>query len=355
MSEPVFFHDPRGLTVGEIVKLSGATLVGDAPLDRRLDNIAPGDRAGPNDLTFVDHIKFERLLPGMRAGACFTNERLAPKIPSRVAALVVPNAYRAFVSVAEMLFPAAQRPSSLFERTSGAEDAHVHPTARLEEGVAIDPGAVIGPRAEIGSGTRIASNAIIGPDVRIGRDCAIGASASVTFALIGDRVIIHGGVRIGQDGFGYLSDRKGHKKIPQIGRVIVQDNVEIGANTTIDRGGMRDTVIGEGTKIDNLVQIGHNCVIGRHCIIVAQTGISGSVTIGDFAMFGGQAGVVDNVSIGAGALIAARGTVFGDIPAGERWAGYPARPLREWKREAITLRRLARLKGDVKKEESGDE
>ncbi len=354
MSEPVFFRNSSGLTVGEIVKLTGAVVQGEASLDRRLTNIAPGDRAGPHDLTFVDSLKFERLLGTMRAGACFTNERLAAKIPPTVATLVVPHAYRSFISVAQLLFPQAQRPSSLFERPAGSEGAFVHPSARLEEGVTVDPGAVVGPRAELGAGTIVAANAVIGPDVRVGRDCSIGPAASVTHALLGDRVIIHGGVRIGQDGFGYLPGAKGHRKIPQIGRVILQDDVEIGANTTIDRGGMRDTVIGEGSKIDNLVQLGHNCVVGRHCIIVAQTGISGSVTIGDYAMLGGQVGVIDHVSIGAGAQVAAGGAVYRDVPAGERWAGYPARPLREWKREAITLRRLARPKRDAQTE-GGDE
>ncbi len=166
--------------------------------------------------------------------------------------------------------------------------------------MSVDPGAVIGPAAEIGAGTVIAANAVIGPGVRIGRNCSIGAGATLMHALIGDRVIIHPGCRIGQDGFGYLPDRGGHIKIPQIGRVIIQDDVEIGANTTIDRGGTRDTVIGEGTKIDNLVQIGHNCSIGRHCFIVSQTGISGSVDVGDYVVLGGQVGIADHLSIGNG-------------------------------------------------------
>ena len=178
----------------------------------------------------------------------------------------------------------------------------MHASARIEAGVTIDPLAVIGPGAEIGAGTLIAAGAVIGPGVAIGRDCAIGAGATVLCALIGDRVIIHPGARIGQDGFGYLPSPKGHQKIPQTRRVIIQDDVEIGANTTIDRGGTRDTVIGEGTKIDNLVQIGHNVSIGRHCVIVSQTGISGSVEVGDFVMLGGQVGIGDHLTIGSGAM-----------------------------------------------------
>ena len=186
----------------------------------------------------------------------------------------------AFVAVARKMFPEALRPSSMFNAAEIAPGAFVHPSARCEAGVTVDPGAVIGPDVEIGAGTIIGANAVIGPGVRIGRDCAIGAGASVIHAIVGDRVIIHPGCRIGQDGFGYLMGAGGHQKVPQVGRVIIQDEVEIGAGTTIDRGAIRDTVIGEGTKIDNLVQIGHNVAIGRHCVIVAQSGISGSATIG---------------------------------------------------------------------------
>jgi UDP-3-O-[3-hydroxymyristoyl] glucosamine N-acyltransferase len=343
MSEPVFFQHGRGLTIGEIVALTGAAARGHPSSGLHLQNIAPLDRAGPRDLTFIDNPKFENQLANVRAGACLTPRRYESRIPEPVIALVVADAYRAFVAVAEALFPRAMRPSSLFERQGDTAGAFVHPTARVEQDVAIDPGAVIGPRAEIGAGTVIASGAVIGPDVRIGRHCAVGPGASVTHALIGDRVVLHGGCRIGQDGFGYVGSAKGHKKIPQIGRVIIQDDVEIGANTAVDRGGMRDTVIGEGSKIDNLVQIAHNVSVGRHCIIVSQTGISGSVTIGDYAMLGGQVGIVDNLTIGEGAQIAARGGVFDSVPDGERWGGFPARPIREWIRnDVISHKRSAR-------------
>ncbi|MGB8711341.1 MAG: UDP-3-O-(3-hydroxymyristoyl)glucosamine N-acyltransferase, partial [Methyloceanibacter sp.] len=167
---------------------------------------------------------------------------------------------------------------------------------------------------------------------------------TLTHALIGNRVTIHAGASIGQDGFGFAMGRAGHQKVPQIGRVIIQDDVEIGANTTIDRGALRDTVIGEGTKIDNLVQIGHNVVVGRHCIIVAQTGISGSAELGDFVALGGQVGVVGHVKIGAGAQIAGSSNVRGDVPPGVRWGGTPAKPTRLWFRELTILRQLAERK-----------
>jgi UDP-3-O-[3-hydroxymyristoyl] glucosamine N-acyltransferase len=177
--------------------------------------------------------------------------------------------------------------------------------------------------------------------VRIGRDCSIGPGATVLNALVGDRVTIHPGARIGQDGFGYLSGKSGHIKIPQLGRVIIQDDVEIGAGTAIDRGAGRDTMIGEGTKIDNLVQIGHNVSIGRHCVIVAFVGISGSVKIGDFVMMGGQSGVSEHVTIGDGARVAAGAGVIKDVPDGQAVMGAPARPMREHLRSLAALNRLA--------------
>jgi UDP-3-O-[3-hydroxymyristoyl] glucosamine N-acyltransferase len=230
------------------------------------------------------------------------------------------------------------------ENGAGSASESVHRSARLEEGVTVEPGAVIGAEASIGRGTTIAAGSVIGYRVYVGRDCYIGPNATLTHALIGNRVTIHAGASIGQDGFGFAMGRAGHQKVPQIGRVIIQDDVEIGANTTIDRGALRDTVIGEGTKIDNLVQIGHNVVVGRHCIIVAQTGISGSAELGDFVALGGQVGVVGHVKIGTGAQIAGSSNVRGDVPPGVRWGGTPAKPTRLWFRELTILRQLAERK-----------
>jgi UDP-3-O-[3-hydroxymyristoyl] glucosamine N-acyltransferase len=349
---PDFFPTNRELTIGEIVTLTGAKPLTGVPLDRPIDNIAPIDTARPSDITFLDNAKYLGALNITRAGACLVAPRFQAAAPDGLAVLVAVEPYRAFVAVARALFPAVLRPSSLFGASGRAAGAQVHSSARIESGVTIDPLAVIGPGAEIGAGTLIAAGAVVGPGVAIGRDCAIGAGATVTHALIGDRVIIHPGVRIGQDGFGYLPSPRGHQKVPQTRRVIIQDDVEIGANSTIDRGSTRDTVIGEGAKIDNLVQIAHNVRIGRHCLIAAQSGISGSSELGDFVMMGGQVGLADHVNIGAGAMLAAQSGFMSDVPAGTRWMGSPAQPLREYLKGLALLRRLGRG-GGKREEEDG--
>jgi UDP-3-O-[3-hydroxymyristoyl] glucosamine N-acyltransferase len=335
-----FFDRPPGLTVAEIVALTGAEANQALAMSRLITGVAPVDLAGPADLTFVDGNKYADALTTTRAGACLMPQRLADRAPQGLLVLHSDEPYRAFVAVHRKLYPQSLRPASLFETDGISEGATVHPTAKLESDVTIDPGAVIGPRAEIGAGSLIAANAVIGPDVTIGRDCRIGAGCSIVHTLIGDRVIVHPGCRIGQDGFGYTEDAA-QQKIPQTGRVIIQNDVEIGASTTIDRGGIRDTVIGEASKIDNLCQIGHNCQIGRHCVIVAQCGLSGSVTLEDFAVLGGSVGLAPHVTIGRGARVAARSGVMHNVPAGETWGGYPAKPRMQWMRQETTLARLA--------------
>jgi UDP-3-O-[3-hydroxymyristoyl] glucosamine N-acyltransferase len=341
MTEPFYFEPARRLTVGDIVRLTGAEALEGTPLDRPIGNVATLDRAGPHDLTFLDNPKYADQLAATRAGACLTTQRFEQGMPDGLAVLRARDPYRAFVLVMRELYPDALRPSSLFDAKGVAPGTFVHASARLENGVAVDPGAVIGPRAEIGSGSVIGPNAVIGPKVRIGRDCSIGAGTTLMHCLIGDHVIIHPGCHLGQDGFGYVVGKGAHMKVPQIGRVIIQDHVEIGAGTTVDRGAIRDTVIGEGTKIDNLVQVGHNVCIGRHCLIVAQTAMAGSSALEDFVVLGGRVAVNNHVTVGEGARIAATSNVNDDVPAGGRYGGTPAKPVRQWIREMLVLEQLA--------------
>jgi UDP-3-O-[3-hydroxymyristoyl] glucosamine N-acyltransferase len=339
LARSAFFKPPARLTIGEIVALCGAEHRG-ARLERVIADIASLDLARPTDLTFLDNRKHLAALAKTRAGACLIKAEFQDHLPPGVVGLTVKEPYRAFVLIARKLHPDALRPSSLFEVIGQSPGASVHASAEIEDTVTIDPGAVIGPHAAIGSGTVIGANAVIGPNVQIGRNCSIGPNTSIVHALIGDGVIVQGGSQIGHDGFRFHPGPQGHVKVPQIGRVIVQDNVEIGAGTTIDRGGGGDTVIGEGSKIDNLIQIGHNCMIGRHCIIVSQCGISGSVTLGDYVMLGGQVGIADHLSVGEGAMVAAKSGVISNIPAGEKWMGFPAMPNREFLRMIAASRRL---------------
>ncbi|WP_018698375.1 UDP-3-O-(3-hydroxymyristoyl)glucosamine N-acyltransferase [Amorphus coralli] len=341
MSEPVFFSEPKPLSLADLSELTGAKPP-ERTAERSIRGVASLDAAGPDDVSFVEHKKYWPALKASRAGVILCRDADLPYIPDTAVPLVAAAPYRSFAQVGARLFPeAVSAPAWTADGISPA--AHVDASARIEDGVTIEAGAVVGPGVEVGSGTCIGPNAVVGPTCRIGRDCRIGAGASVQHSLIGNRVIVHPGVRLGQDGFGYNMGPK-HVKIPQLGRLIVQDDVEIGANTTIDRGSLRDTTIGEGTKIDNLVQIGHNVVVGRHCVIVAQVGISGSAELGDYVVLGGRVAVGEHIKIGSGAMIGGTSAVNDDVPAGERWIGSPARPVREWMRSHRALVALANEK-----------
>lgn len=342
MSDPVFFAPSRRFSAAEIATLTGASLANPADADVVVTSIAPVAEGGEHALVFVDGKRNAAGLAGLQAAAVLCTPDVAAIVPADIAVLVTAKPHLAFAQVARLLYPDAARPGPITGEKGVSSQAHVDPSARIEVGAIVEAGAVIGANAAIGSGTIIAPNAVVGPSCQIGRDCYVGTAATVLCAFIGNNVVIHSGVRIGQDGFGYVAGARGLEKVPQIGRVVVQDNVEIGANTTIDRGAMTDTVIGENSKIDNLVQIAHNVRVGRNCIIAGQCGISGSVTIGDGVLIGGGVGLADHLTIGAGAQLAAGGGFMNDVPAGEVWGGFPAQPMSSFFREVATLRRLVK-------------
>lgn len=325
MPDPRFFQQVvDALSVDDLsARIGGEVLRGG---DRSVSAVAPLAAAGAADVAFLGDKRFIASLAETKAGCVILPEFVVERAPAETAIIISREAQAAWARTA-LVF---HHPLTL--------DAAIDPAAAAEDDtVVLEPGVVLGQGVRIGRGTRVGANTVIGPGVQIGRDCQIGPNVSIGFALIGDRVRLYAGARIGEAGFGAAGSSTGPVDIPQLGRVIIQDGVTIGANTCIDRGAYDDTVIGENTKIDNLVMIGHNCVIGRNVLMAAHTGISGSVTVGDNVMFGGKAGVGDHITIGTGARVAGGAGVLADIPAGETWSGYPAKPLRQSLREAIWL------------------
>jgi UDP-3-O-[3-hydroxymyristoyl] glucosamine N-acyltransferase len=342
MSEPIFFVPSKSLTAAEIADLTGSRLatanLGSAVVNRIASAVEGADDA----LVYVEGRRNRHMLKSVRAAAILLSDDLVDDSPAGAAILVSRRPQAAFAAIGRLLFADAAFPAPLLGTTGVSTQAIIDPTAHLEDGVVVEPGAVIGPRVRIGAGTVIAPHAVIGHDCRIGRGCFIGPSTVTQYALIGDRVAIHAGAKIGQDGFGYVGGASGLERVPQIGRVVIQDGVEIGANTTIDRGALSDTVIGENSKIDNLVQIAHNVKIGRSCIIAGQCGLSGSVTLGDGVMLGGGVGIADHRSIGNGARVASGSGLMNDVPAGEVWGGNPAKPFGDALREVAIMKRLVK-------------
>lgn len=338
MADPRFYDNRGPVRLAEICARAGVVLPEGADGSALVHDVATLEGAGPQHLAFCAGKSAVSALSRSKAGFCFIGkDAIGANAPAGTVGLPCESAQHAFVAALNLFYPDNML-------VAWSQQTAVDPSAKIGEGALLAPGVVIGPQAEIGAHTQIGPNAVIGRGVAIGRHCQIGSNVTIANAYIGDHVTILPGAQIGQPGFGFASGPAGHVKIPQIGRVIVQDKVEIGACTTIDRGAIGDTVIGEGTKIDNLVQIGHNTHIGRHCIIVSQVGISGSCEIGDFVIMGGQVGVADHAIIESGTRLAARtGVMPGKLPRGD-YGGVPARPVKDWLRESIALARLAKGK-----------
>jgi UDP-3-O-[3-hydroxymyristoyl] glucosamine N-acyltransferase len=324
------------LTAAEVAALVGGELIGDGAVP--LAGVAPLDRAGPSELSFLASAKYLAEFQRTRAAAVLCRAEYRAVGPGPATRIVVGDPHRAMLQVVVRLYPTAPR-------TAG-----IHPSAVVERGAVLGADVALGPHAVVGAGARLGdrvtvmAGAVIGAGVPVGDDAVLHPGVVLyTGAEIGARVILHAGVRVGVDGFGYVPGPEGHARIPHVGRCIIGDDVEIGANSTLDRGSVDDTVIGAGTKIDNLVQIGHNCRIGARCLIMAQVGVAGSTRVEDDVILAGQVGLAGHFTVGKGARIGAQSGVMHEVPPGASWFGYPARPHREAMRGMAALPRLARI------------
>jgi UDP-3-O-[3-hydroxymyristoyl] glucosamine N-acyltransferase len=340
MTKYNFFDNYGPFSLKELAKISNSTIykpegyTGVLYEESLLNDVAAIDKANNSNVVVLHNKKYLEQLNSSNAGVCIIDEKYIPYAPKTMMLLVNHNPYKAYATIASAFYP----DEVISEYIS--PQAAIHKTAIIGKGCHIEPGAQIGQEVVIGENCKIAANAVISIGVHIGKNCKIGPLVSISHAVLGENVIIHSGAKIGQDGFGFASDQQGHYKVPQLGKVVIGNNVEIGANTCIDRGSSHDTVIGDYCMIDNLVQIAHNVELGKGCVVVAQVGISGSTKIGDFVVIGGQAGIAGHLNIGSGVQLAARTGVTRDIEPKEIHGGFPSCPIREWHRQTAAIKKL---------------
>jgi UDP-3-O-[3-hydroxymyristoyl] glucosamine N-acyltransferase len=334
MPDPNFFKKSRNMTLGEAAKIAEAELV-NGHADDTFNDVASLDLATKHDLSFLDNVKYKELFYKSNAKACVIRSEMKETAPQHMALLCSSNPYKSYALICQALYPQA-KPNKI----KISSNACISSSASISNNVTIEDGVVVGENVSIGEGSWIRANTVIDDNSQIGANCKIGANVNISHSIIGNNVSIYPGAKIGQDGFGFAIDPNGHVKVPQLGRVLIEDSVEIGANTCIDRGAGPDTVIGQGTWIDNLVQIGHNVKIGKCCVIVAQTGISGSSVIEDYAVLAGQCGVSGHITIGKGSRVGAQSGVMRDVPPGSEYLGTPAVPAKQSHRQFVALERL---------------
>lgn len=333
MADPRFYSVAGPFSLGQLAEFADAELNDKSASDQLVYDVAPLSTAESNHISFWDNKRYLEEFKTSRAGACIVRPDVQAFSDGMIL-LKSPDPYTGYAKIAQAFYPNAIQTGNV------AKTAFLDETAVVDATCQIEAGAVIGANVKIGERTKIGANTVVDDGVEIGSDCLIGPNVSLQACLIGDRVVLHAGVRLGQDGFGFAMSEKGHLKVPQLGRVIIENDVEIGANSTVDRGAGPDTVIGQGAKIDNLVQIAHNVKIGKNCIIVSQVGISGSTKVGDFVVMGGQAGLTGHLSIGDGVQIGAQSGVMRDIKAGEKVGGTPSVPMRQWLKSVALMEKL---------------
>lgn len=336
MADPRFFKKPLPIKLSDAARIAKADMGPGADPDMVIHDVASLESASAGHIAFLDNLKYREAFSATKASACIISPRMAEYAPKGISLLLSDTPYKSYALLAQAMYPKE------FPAAAIADTARIDASASIGKGCIIGEYAVIGAGADIGAGTWIESHAVIGPGVVMGGGCRVGSHASISHAVVGSDVHVYPGARIGQDGFGFAIDPAGHVKVPQLGRVVIGDHVEIGSNTCIDRGAGPDTVIGEGTWIDNLVQIAHNVQLGRGCVIVGQSGIAGSTVMEDYSVLAAQAGIAGHLRIGKGARIAAKAGVMRDVPAGEEQIGMPAQPAREFMRQVAALKRLTK-------------
>jgi UDP-3-O-[3-hydroxymyristoyl] glucosamine N-acyltransferase len=340
MADVRFFRRSGPFPLGHVAKHAGADLSDPSLASRSMHDLAPLETAGPSEISMFSSAFFRPAAVSSRAGALITNRKLGDLVPDGACLLYAADPRLAFALVGSLFYP------------RNALEAGRHPTAFVDsgsiigEGCRIDAGVKIGRNVTIGARCHVEADAVILDGVSIGDDCWIGANSTFSHALIGSRVRIGSNCCIGGEGFGFVPTANGLLRQTQLGRVIIEDEVEIGSNSAVDRGALGDTVIGRGTVIDNLVQIAHNVRLGRHCVVAAQAGIAGSAEVGDNVMIGGQAAIADHTKIGSNARIAAKSGIMRDVSNGETWGGVPAVPIRQWHRQTTALARLTGRKSN---------
>jgi len=336
MADKTFFKNNGPFNLAEIALACGAELDDKSKSDVNILDVAAMNTAEDGDLCAFHDRKVKADAALCKATACLVTKELAEFLPSRVAKIISNNPKQAFVEIIEKFYHEDQAEGKISSTAKIAESAKVGDSCIIGENV------VIGENVKIGANTIVESNVVIDKGCVIGSNCRIANNASIAYSVIGNNTYIYCGARIGQDGFGFVSGASGHRRIPQLGRVIIGNDVEVGANTCIDRGALKDTIIGDGTKIDNMVQIGHNVELGRGCIIVAQTGIAGSCKFGNFVVTGGQSGFADHLTIEDGAQIAAQSGIIKDVKAGEILMGTPAFPIKQYMRQIAYLQKIVK-------------
>ncbi|MFD2207313.1 UDP-3-O-(3-hydroxymyristoyl)glucosamine N-acyltransferase [Kiloniella antarctica] len=338
MADPHFFHNAGPFRLSELCDLVGGILSEGANPNLLIHDVASLEASDHTQVSFLDNKKYLSDFEITKAGVCIVDPKFSSKKPNNTALILTSKPYKAYALIAQKFYPKPQHNTSSIHVSAVIDDC-----AQIGDKCHISAGVYIGKNVVIGDGCVIEPNAVIGDGVKVGSNTLLGANSSLEYCLLGDNCQIHAGVRIGNRGFGFAMEPDGYIDVPQLGRVIIGNDVEVGANSCIDRGAGPDTIIGDGTKIDNLVQIGHNVKMGKQCVVVAQSGIAGSATLDDYVVMGAQSGVAGHISMGAGVQIAGRAAVIKDVEAGQVVAGTPAMPIKDffrlvamWKKQLNT-------------------